>query len=127
MLAVKKFEEIHAAHLLPGYDGKCSSLHGHSWTIDVGIEGPVDLETGMVIDFSLVKEALAPTIESLDHHFLNDIIENPTAENIVIYVLGILDEWIKTYNNERKLPLNYLSLSLVRVWESRTSYAEWTN
>ena len=45
-----KFE---AAHFLPGVPAthRCSRLHGHSYRVEVQLEGPVDFHTGFVVDF----------------------------------------------------------------------------
>ena len=47
---VKEFT-FDAAHYLPGYNGKCNRPHGHTYRLQVGIEGEPDHSTGMVIDF----------------------------------------------------------------------------
>lgn len=73
-----------AAHKLPNVpEGhKCGRLHGHSFNARVELTGDVDNATGWVVDFADVKSALKPTIDALDHHYLNDIsgLENPTSE-----------------------------------------------
>jgi len=116
MLVVKRVS-FDAAHLLPNYPGKCKNLHGHHWIVDIGYEGIVDPRTGMVADFSGLKGMVSPLLETLDHHFLNDVIENPTAENLVTYIR----DWLLD-----KPLLEVAELVLVRVWETETSYAEWT-
>ncbi|MHC5065668.1 MAG: 6-pyruvoyl trahydropterin synthase family protein [Planctomycetota bacterium] len=58
-------------HRLPGHPGGCRNLHGHSYRLDVEIQGEVD-ESGMLIDFFDVDKAVAPIIEDLDHAFLCD-------------------------------------------------------
>lgn len=76
-----------AAHRLPNLpDGhKCARLHGHSFRLEVHIEGPVDPHTGMLLDYVDIKQAFAPLEQQLDHHYLNEVpgLENPTSENIV--------------------------------------------
>jgi 6-pyruvoyltetrahydropterin/6-carboxytetrahydropterin synthase len=63
----KKFR-FEASHVLPRHPGKCSRLHGHSWLLTVSVEGPINAETGFVVDYSdlskLVEKAI---IERLDH------------------------------------------------------------
>ncbi len=79
-----------AAHLLPNMPTghKCARLHGHSFLLEVHLEGPVDAHTGMLVDYADIKQAFAPLEEQLDHHYLNEIpgLENPTSENIVRWV-----------------------------------------
>lgn len=79
-----------AAHRLPAVpDGhKCGRLHGHSYRLEVHVEGDVDLDTGMVMDFAEIKAAVAPVLDRLDHHYLNEVegLENPTSENVARWV-----------------------------------------
>ncbi len=100
-------EEFAAAHFLPEYTGKCANLHGHTWLVEVTIRS-VDLKSGMVIDFTDVKAELKELLP--DHSLLNDIIPNPTAENLARYFYGAL---------KQKIP----GVSKVIVWESTRSGA----
>lgn len=73
-----------AAHWLPNYEGKCSQLHGHAWRVKAEIGGYLNEETGMLVDFSKVKNIL----RLYDRDCLNipkgkgEPFKNPTAENI---------------------------------------------
>lgn len=73
-----------AAHFLPKVpEGhKCARTHGHSYEVEVSIEGEVDPELGWVVDFSVISEHMAPLLAKLDHQLLNDVegLENPTTE-----------------------------------------------
>jgi 6-pyruvoyltetrahydropterin/6-carboxytetrahydropterin synthase len=79
-----------AAHFLPKVSAghRCRNMHGHSYRIDLQLEGPVDPETGFVIDFFAIEAAFNPVLGSLDHHILNEVagLENPTAENIAVWI-----------------------------------------
>lgn len=109
MLITKEFT-FSAAHKLPKYNGNCKNLHGHTYKLQVTLEGTPDSESGMIIDFhdlsSTVKEKV---MKQLDHSYLNDTIENPTAENIVIYIWKILKP---EFNNLHEL----------KLWETETSF-----
>jgi 6-pyruvoyltetrahydropterin/6-carboxytetrahydropterin synthase len=53
----------------------------------VSLEMPVDPETGMTVDFfQLEREVKAKVLDRLDHKNINDTLENPTAENIAIWI-----------------------------------------
>lgn len=104
-----------AAHFLPNYSGKCKNLHGHTWSIELGVSGIVDKESGFVIDFSELKEGLQPILDSFDHHLLNDIIANPTAENIARFIFDKIVYFLRGRG---------LKVKFVRVWETEDSYAE---
>lgn len=77
---------IEAAHRLPNVpEGhKCGRLHGHSFRIQVHVNGPLDAHLGWVIDFADIKAAFKPIEEKIDHHYLNEVegLQNPTSENI---------------------------------------------
>lgn len=114
-MKVVKRMSFAAAHYLPGYDGKCANLHGHTWIVEVALFGPIQKESGMVIDFTVLKGIMKELIEEkFDHKLLNDTIELPTAEHIAEYIKEYLDLRLK------KPPY----IEFVRVWESEDSYAE---
>jgi len=80
-----------AAHHLPSVpaDHKCSRIHGHSYRIVVYVEGEVNADTGMVIDFAEIDATVTPlVIAHLDHRYLNDLadLKNPTAENLARWI-----------------------------------------
>lgn len=79
-----------AAHKLPNVpDGhKCGRLHGHSYRVRLHLKGKIDSTTGWFIDFSDIKKVFKPTLNMLDHYYLNDIkgLENPTAEVLSVWL-----------------------------------------
>lgn len=56
-----------AAHFIPGHE-KCSRLHGHTYTVDLEVEGPI--RDGMVLDFAKAKAVIREVIADLDHRVL---------------------------------------------------------
>jgi 6-pyruvoyltetrahydropterin/6-carboxytetrahydropterin synthase len=79
-----------AAHRLPNVasDHKCSRLHGHSYRVELFVEGPVDPRLGWILDFADIKQAFEPLHHQLDHHYLNEIegLSNPTSENLARWI-----------------------------------------
>ena len=79
-----------AAHHLPNVSPshRCHRLHGHSYRVELKLEGPVDSATGFVVDFFDIEKAFAPLLARLDHQCLNEVegLENPTAENIAVWI-----------------------------------------
>jgi 6-pyruvoyltetrahydropterin/6-carboxytetrahydropterin synthase len=77
---------IEAARRLPNLPEShpCSRVHGHSFCIEIYVSGPVDPNTGWVIDFADLDAAFAPIKAQLDHRYLNDIagLDNPTSERL---------------------------------------------
>ena len=105
-----------AAHRLPKVPAghKCARLHGHSFKIELTVEGPVNPETGWFIDYAEIDDAWQPLFDALDHNYLNEVpgLENPTSENLARW----LWERIKT-----KIP----ALSQVTVHETCDARCEY--
>lgn len=104
--------EFDAAHHLPGYDGKCSRVHGHTYTVEVVIEGPIG-DDGFVIDFYDLKKIVSRVLEDLDHNDLNSIMQNPTAEMIASDIY----QRLKT-----DLEKTAVSLFSVKLWEGKNKW-----
>ena len=74
--------------------GDCSNpnWHGHNYELDITVEGPVDPETGYVMDLKRLKDAVEErVVGDLDHRNLNVEVPwlqgvNPTTENVVVAV-----------------------------------------
>lgn len=81
-----------ASHFLTKYHGKCENLHGHNYKVIVTIEGPVQ-EDGMVLDFKIIKKTVKDkVINKIDHTHLNDLLDNPSAENLAIWIWSQIKE-----------------------------------
>ena len=113
MMKVIKDFRFSAAHRLSKVPGghPCARLHGHNYRIRIECDGPVKDDTDMVIDFHDVSVVVKPLVESLDHQFINDVVEyeNTTAE--------WLCEWFF-----KKIPAT-LPISAIEVWETETCCA----
>jgi 6-pyruvoyltetrahydropterin/6-carboxytetrahydropterin synthase len=76
-----------AAHRLPHYEAMCNKLHGHNYDLAVTVEGPVDPASGMLVDFVALQQLVENKVtRRCDKGLLNDILENPTAENLVRWI-----------------------------------------
>lgn len=84
-----------SAHFLPEYVGKCGILHGHTWEIQISIYGEKLNDKKMLIDFNEIKFYVDQLQEMLDHKVLNDVIEEPTAENIAKYIYDYMSGKLK--------------------------------
>ena len=102
-----------SAHNLIHYKGKCEKLHGHTYKLDVTVKGTTDSED-MVLDFvdfkKIVKENV---INILDHNYLNDILKQPSTENLALWI------WNKLFD---KLKSDNYQLHEVKVWETSNSF-----
>ena len=110
--------DFSAAHMLKGYDGLCSNLHGHNWTVQVFIQaGQLD-DIGIAADFTVIKRVLTEILAQFDHKYLNELPEfqgiNPTSENIARILYEKLAPAVAKPG---------IKLDRVRVCESPTSGA----
>jgi len=83
--------DFSSSHQLRNYGGKCESLHGHNFQVQVQVCGKeVDPDTGMLMDFKELKNSLQAVLEELDHKHLNDLPHfketNPSSENLACFV-----------------------------------------
>jgi 6-pyruvoyltetrahydropterin/6-carboxytetrahydropterin synthase len=109
IVELRREYRFEAAHRLPRVpEGhKCARVHGHSYRIELHVRGPVNPETGWLIDFGELDELWAPLQDRLDHHYLNDIpgLENSTCEVLAGYLWSAL---------KPSLP----ALEAITVWET---------
>ena len=113
-MQIRKSFRFEAAHVLPYHQGKCARMHGHSYRLDVAVRGPIQTEgsaRGMIEDFDTIKRIVhREVVDVLDHFTLNDIIDNPTAEHIVMWI------W-------RHLEPHLPGIDELTLWETPTSCA----
>jgi 6-pyruvoyltetrahydropterin/6-carboxytetrahydropterin synthase len=110
-----------AAHFLRGYAGRCESLHGHNWRVEVSVTGTHLDAVGLLLDFKVLKDQVKAVLEELDHTLLNDHpafrTTNPTSERVA--------EWLHA-RIVAALARPDLRVASVRVWESEDSAATYT-
>lgn len=120
MLSITKEFTFEASHVLPWHEGKCSRLHGHSYRLEVSVVGPLN-ENGVIMDFADLKKAVKElVIHHLDHRHLNDLIPNPTGENIAQWIWDQLTAW--TLLNAATGNNPYVQLKSVKLWETATAH-----
>ncbi len=107
-----------AAHSLKGYQGNCSSLHGHNWKVQAVVKAERLDQIGIAVDFRKLKEELDGILEELDHCNLSDleyfVDSNPTSEVIARLIFEKLSDKIDDGN---------VTVARVRVCESPGSGA----
>jgi 6-pyruvoyltetrahydropterin/6-carboxytetrahydropterin synthase len=100
--------------------GSLTVPHGHNYVLEVTIKGPIDAQTGMVMDLAELKRVVSDAvIQRFDHADLN--VDPffapgtiPTTENIVRAVWDLLQPKL---GPER--------LWRLRLWEDPTFYVEY--
>lgn len=123
-----------AAHRLVGHPGKCASLHGHNYVVNVDIRGD-NPHANMVMDFADIKRYLDDIVSVLDHATLLqssdplcpavaadaatrvvEFSEPPTAEAIC--------RWIWQRMSDRLSAVEGVRLHRLTVFETPAVYAE---
>lgn len=78
-----------SGHYLRNYRGKCENPHGHNYRVLVTLVGKDLDESGLLLDFKLLKQVMRPVVDYLDHQMINDLepftTVNPSAENLAKY------------------------------------------
>ncbi len=140
MLKLTKIFHFEMAHAIHGHTGNCKNIHGHSYelqvTVSTGLYEPGFIpEPGFIIDFKEIKKmVIESVIEKFDHSLLlsrrfmaanpslsslqNLVIfdEEPTAENMLLYIKQVLHQSL----NDK------IKLVRLLLFETKDSYAEWT-
>lgn len=117
MFKLKVEDTFSAAHFLCDYNGPCENLHGHTWKIELTVEGTKLDKAGMLIDFKDLKAAMKKYRDQLDHKLLNDILDfSPTSERLSKYF----------YESIKKELPEHVSLVNVCIWESPTACATYS-
>lgn len=102
--------------------GKCNNpnWHGHNYTLEVSVRGPIDERTGYVMDLGRLKRLVEEhVVNEVDHRNMNVDVPfmrgiNPTTENIIVAIWRILQPRLR--------PAKLLRL---RLWETENNYAEY--
>jgi len=102
-------EYIDSAHYISGHES-CGRMHGHTYRIEVVVEGPKNSRE-MVIDFYELKKIVKEVLKEFDHRALNELMETPTCENLCEAVHAKLRERLN-------FPFT------LRVWEGRDKWVE---
>ena len=111
MLEISQTFSFDAAHHLGAGAPENRRLHGHSFYVEVVLQGEPDAATGFLRDFGEVDAALKEVRGLLDHRLLNEVegLSNPTLENLARFIFRAA---------KQKLP------QVARVKISRPSYGQ---
>ena len=101
--------------------GKCNNPngHGHNYTLEVSVTGPIDERTGYVLDLGVVRDVVTrEVIDKLDHRNLNLDVDfmrgiNPTSENLVVACWRVIEPQLRPAR-----------LTRLRLWETERNYVD---
>ena len=114
MFELRVVTRFAAAHRLTMVGAKCENLHGHTWKIEVYVQGQSTDKGGVLVDFGVIKRHVRELMETLDHKFLNELEyfsegTPPSSENIARYLADTL---------AARMDLPGIRVSRVTAWES---------
>lgn len=137
---VTKRFTMEMAHALRGHDGPCRHIHGHSYVLDVTLEGAPrdaanDPKEGMVIDFADLKAIVNRcVVADYDHALvLHESEREAIPDGNPLFARTMFTSWQPTCENmmldmvariRAALPGD-LVLAHVRLRETATSWADW--
>ena len=143
-MKVTKEITVDSAHILSNYEGKCANLHGHTYKLQVSLEGDAKNENHMVLDFNVLKQVLNTAVMDVFDHaviFSDEGIRNAaenellawarkwdkrftiipgktTCEDMAPYIKRLIEEELYEKN------INITCNVSVKLWETPTSFAE---
>ena len=102
--------------------GKCNNpnWHGHNYTLEVSVSGPIDERTGYVVDLGALSDIVErEVLERVDHRNFNLDVDfmrgiNPTTENIVVAIWRVLEPHVRPGR-----------LTRLRLWETDKNHVEY--
>ncbi len=134
MISISKQYSFDAAHQLYRTDwdegmnldvfGKCARLHGHTYTLEVTVEGKVDSVTGMILNYFDLDKVVKPLVDGeFDHRDLNMVFRDTltTAENMVAKIAYKIYGLLET-----RYPASEFELAMVSLSETPKTTAVWS-
>lgn len=128
MITISKAYTFDSAHVLWDPDrseqeneqvfGKCSRVHGHTYMLDVTVEGEVNERTGMILNYFDLDKIVKPIVDRLDHRMLNDIFDDlTTTENMVNRIAILIQDELLRFPD--------IKLNMVALQETPRTSAVW--
>jgi len=116
-------DHFSAAHALRHYQGKCESMHGHNFGVEICVRGEnLSEPVQYLVDFSILKKELKKALSLVDHACLNELPEfrelNPSSENLARFLFQRLQPEII------KLGINLVSVSVSESEKQSATYFE---
>jgi 6-pyruvoyltetrahydropterin/6-carboxytetrahydropterin synthase len=129
------------AHALPGHDGPCRNIHGHSYELFVTITGIPNQDRnspkyGMLMDFKDLKQMVKDCIiDKFDHSLVlnREFVTEDFGKTNALFGNLILVDYQPTTENllldfaeriKQRMPAQ-VKLHSLKLRETLTSYAEW--
>ncbi|OOF65775.1 6-carboxytetrahydropterin synthase QueD [Rodentibacter sp. Ppn85] len=140
MFKISKEFSFDMAHLLDNHDGKCQNLHGHTYKLQVEISKDLvnyGEKKSMVMDFSDLKNTVKKAIlDPMDHAFIYDqtskreskiaaLLQELNSKTFAVPFRTTAEEMARFIFNRLKYD-EKLAISAIRLWETPTSFCEYS-
>ncbi|KAJ1515950.1 hypothetical protein HMI54_000934 [Coelomomyces lativittatus] len=149
MAIISRTEQFSSAHRLHSFQltekqnvelyGLCNhkNYHGHNYTLEVCIQGPINTITGMVVNLTDLKKCIHETVlHQLDHRNLDldvDYFQTrpSTTENLCVFIFDLLQTQLSNYIPEMNpsltpdLTLRPRLLKVI-IWETLKNKVEYS-
>lgn len=149
MFRICKTLEIENGHMLARHPDACRFPHGHSRKVEIVLEAEELDANGMVCDFKIVKDAVGDFLDTFDHAlcmntedpmyptlkaaFGDRVIPfektEPTTEVLAKTFFDAIARGLATYASREGTRYTLrpeVRLASVRVWETSSSWAEYS-
>lgn len=148
MYRICKIVELESGHLLSKHPGNCQFPHGHTRSVELVFAAETLDDHDMVMDFKAVREMLGDFIEQFDHalcmntddphyddfrkvygsHIIPFDHSDPTSE---VMAAAVFRHARQALDRSRLMSNSYpirecVKLERVRVWETSSSWAEYS-
>jgi len=141
--------EVENGHMLSKHPDKCQFPHGHSRKVEFTLEAEELNDCEMVCDFKIIKSVLGEWLDSFDHAMCMNTDDpayeqfkslygdrvigftsmDPTTEVMAKHIFDFAEKSFKAYAEKKDVRYvlnNDVRLVSVRVWETSSSWAEWS-
>ncbi len=140
MISITKIFRFETAHAIHQYKGSCKNIHGHSYELHVTVKEKelnddyVD-GLGIILDFKELKNIVQEkVVNRIDHRLLLSkeyVSANKipwSAEELVVFNVEPTAENILIFARDQIAPAlpPHVQLHSLKMWETRDSYAEWS-
>ena len=130
MIIRKTFKAEIAHRVVNAYTERCRGLHGHSYIFEIFLEGELD-KTGMVMDFSEVKDRIGEYMDNYDHSLMiwiedKELVDlaSKLSDRVIFTSYNLTAESMakQIYKDIKE----FIPVKSVRVHETATGYAEYS-
>ena len=133
-MKLRTVTSIDYGHRIHNHDGQCANLHGHTGKIVIEIQGNINSETGMLIDFKEFKDKVAEVVDKYDHKMLlykgdhlSGMFKTKDIEFVELPFIPTSERMAKDIGSQLLAKFNPTDVDIFRVefYETKNNCAIW--